>query len=231
MSKMMDKVVVFDLDDTLSKEIRYLESAYKEIASYAVRHCEVDKSLVSIWEQRAYEEMLLAYHAGENAFEILNNYLELSLPIVNYLDIYRNHYPSLQLSFDVLEALTDLAERGCTLGLITDGRSIQQRNKFEALGLGRWIAPDNVIISEEFGQEKPSRANYEYFTERYPYASFVYVGDNPKKDFLAPNQLGWMTVCVLDNGEHIHKQNFSSYGPEYQPMQKILSLRELIYLI
>jgi putative hydrolase of the HAD superfamily len=25
---------------------------------------------------------------------------------------------------------------------------------------------------------------------------FVYVGDNPSKDFLAPNQLGWTTVLI-----------------------------------
>lgn len=33
------KVVCFDLDDTLYKEIDYLKSAYREIASYAADYC------------------------------------------------------------------------------------------------------------------------------------------------------------------------------------------------
>ena len=34
------RVVCFDLDDTLYKEIDFLESAYKDIAEYAVGECE-----------------------------------------------------------------------------------------------------------------------------------------------------------------------------------------------
>ena len=36
------QVLIFDLDDTLYKEIDYLTSAYREIARYAAAHCPVD---------------------------------------------------------------------------------------------------------------------------------------------------------------------------------------------
>lgn len=28
-----------------------------------------------------------------------------------------------------------------------------------------------------------------------------------KKDFVAPNRLGWRTVCLKDDGRNIHSQN------------------------
>ena len=227
----MVKVVCFDLDDTLSKEIRYLKSAYKEIAGYAARHCKGCSDPVTILEVKAYKEMLAAYHEGKNAFDRLNEFLGLSLPVKDYLVIYRNHKPSLELIPEVSDVLSDLKTSGCVLGLISDGRSVQQRNKFNALGLDQWIAPEDIVISEEFGSEKPSLTNYEYFMKRYPDAEYTYVGDNPKKDFMAPNQLGWNTVCLLDDSENIHKQNFDSLGEEYQPKVKIDALTELIHLI
>ena len=100
-----------------------------------------------------------------------------------------------------------LKNQGVRIGLITDGCSVQQRNKIEALGLRRWIEEEDIIISEEFGSGKPALANFEYFMKRYPEChDFTYVGDNLKKDFIAPNALGWQTVCLKDDGRNIHRQ-------------------------
>ncbi len=30
-----------------------------------------------------------------------------------------------------------------------------------------------------------------------PHAECVYVADNPAKDFVAPNQLGWLTIRIV----------------------------------
>lgn len=111
--------------------------------------------------------MLRAYHEGKNTFDELNSFLGLSIHVKDYLDIYRNFKPTWQLLPEVSDLLNRLKEDGCILGLISDGRSVQQRNKFNALGLNRWINNNDVVISEEFGSEKPSLANYEYFMKRY----------------------------------------------------------------
>ena len=227
----MVKVICFDLDDTLSKEIRYLESAYKEIAGYAASHCDGCSDPASILSAKAYQAMLDAYHNGENAFERLNEFLGLQLPVSDYLQIYRNHQPSLELLPEVKDTLNKLKEDGCVLGLISDGRSVQQRSKFNALGLNKWIDADNVIISEEFGSEKPSLSNYEYFMKRYPSATYVYVGDNPKKDFVGANELGWETICLLDDGENIHKQEFGKVKANFHPKIKIITLDDLLKCI
>lgn len=223
------RVICFDLDDTLCKEIDYLKSAYREIAEYAAEHCRGYSDPVSVLAHKAYDVMLAAYHEGLNAFEELNKFMGLNLPIADYLHIYRNHKPKIALCEDVVWTLDALKAEGVRIGLITDGRSVQQRNKIEALGLGRWIENADIVVSEEIGSEKPALANYEYFMNRYPECQdFTYVGDNPRKDFIAPNALGWITICLMDDGRNIHRQEYNKHGMEYQPNEKIGSLRELV---
>lgn len=223
------RVICFDLDDTLYKEIEYLKSAYREISEYAVWQCTGCSDNVNILAIKAYNRMLDAYREGLNAFEELNKFLGLDLPISDYLFIYRNHKPKIVLSEDVVQTLDALKAEGVRLGLITDGRSVQQRNKIKALDLGRWIENEDVVISEEFGSEKPALANYEYFMKRYPKCyDFTYVGDNLKKDFIAPNALGWQTICLKDDGRNIHRQEIEHIEEGMMPRRWIESLLELL---
>ena len=219
------KVICFDLDDTLYKEIDYLKSAFQDIAQYAASHCGGCSDSVKILAIKAYNRMLEAYQEGLNAFDELNRFLGLELPISDYLYIYRNHKPTINLSKDVTNTLDALKRDRIQLGLITDGRSVQQRNKIDALGLKCWIENDDIIISEEFGSEKPALANFEYFMKRYPGCSdFTYVGDNPDKDFIAPNTLGWETICLRDDGRNIHKQDFSAMSNEAMPNKMVMNI-------
>ena len=52
----------------------------------------------------------------------------------------------------------------------------------------------------------------------------MYVGDNTEKDFFAPNQLGWKTVCILNDGRNIHQQDFE-LKKEFLPKYKINDIR------
>ena len=54
---------------------------------------------------------------------------------------------------------------------------------------------------------------------------YIYFGDNPKKDFLGPNQLGWETIGLLDRGFNVHEQSLS-FPKEYQPTQWIKNFNE-----
>ena len=223
------RVICFDLDDTLYKEIDYLKSAYMEIAEFAAGQCTGCSESVNILAIKAYNRMLDAYCEGLNAFEELNRFLGLEQPLGDYLYIYRHHKPKIALSEDVVKTLDAWKAEGIRLGLITDGRSVQQRNKIEALGLGRWIENEDVVISEEFGSEKPAFANYEYVMNRYPEChDFICVGDNLKKDFIAPNALGWMTVCLKDDGQNIHRQRVDDIKEGMLPKRWIKTLLELL---
>ncbi len=222
------RVICFDLDDTLYKEIDYLKSAYREIAEYAAGYCTTSSEGVNILAVKAYNRMLNAYREGQNAFGELNKFLGLDLPVGDYLEIYRTHKPKITLSEDVVMTLDSLKADSIRIGLITDGRRIQQRNKIEALGLGRWIDKEDIVISEEFGSEKPALGNYEYFMRCYSEChDFTYVGDNLKKDFYAPNLLGWETIGLKDDGRNIHKQIDSTLEAELLPKKWILNISGL----
>ncbi len=153
---------------------------------------------------------------------------DLSLTKTDLLSVYRSHRPDIRLELDTLKAL-EILKQDFTLGMITDGRSITQRNKFRALGLEQFIGNENLVISEEFGSEKPSERNFMFFQNKYADAKFVYVGDNLRKDFITPNKLGWKTICLLDDGRDIHRQDFSCQE-EYLPDVKIRTLKELLSL-
>lgn len=225
------KVVCFDLDDTLSKEIEYLKSAYKKIVSIAVGYSNKSNIPESILCEESFNVMINAYNNGCNAFTQLNLFLNIDLPINFYLDIYRNHIPNINLSEEIETLLKKLREKRYILGLITDGRSIQQRHKIEALGLGCFISDDDIIISEEFGSEKPSESNYNYFMKRHSYADqYIYIGDNPQKDFITPNKLGWLTIGILDNGNNIHKQQLD-LPKEYLPKIWVKNVADLSLFI
>ena len=62
-SMTQNKVVVFDLDDTLYKEVDFLKSAYNEIADGVASQCK---------RTDVYEKMWKWWQEGENVFERLN---------------------------------------------------------------------------------------------------------------------------------------------------------------
>lgn len=211
-----NKCIVFDLDDTLVYEVDFLKSAFIEISNF----------IAPLSSNLLFNKMISWYLNGQNVFdELLNLYPEL----VNddLLFVYRNHKPTLTLNDGAFEILNYCIENSYYVGLITDGRSVTQRNKLEALKIGMYF--DKIIISEEFGSEKPSFSNFEVFHELGA-DDFFYIGDNPKKDFITPNKLGWTSVCLKDKGQNIHEQHFD-LPSEYLPKLVISSLNELRKII
>ena len=196
---------VFDLDDTLYPEEDYLKSAYHAIAIEISN--ETSKSL--------YNKMVQIHSSGGNTFEyLLKKFPEKNLSLEKLLYLYHTHYPDISLREGVLEMLFEIKKRDGKVGIITDGRSVTQRNKIKALGLENLV--DKLIISEEFGHEKPASLLYESFMGHDADLQFYYVGDNVCKDFITPKKLAWCCIGVLDK-KSIHKQNLSEFANEYLP--------------
>lgn len=216
---MKKKVFVFDLDDTLYKEIDFLKSAYREIADWLSASFHVSD---------AYDYMLSCYQRGENVFLNTNEKYNLQIELSEYLTRYRGHVPHISLLEEVRQVLYQLKIENDVLGIITDGREITQSNKIAALGLEEYIQRENCIISECFGYSKPALEAYLFFQNKYPDCIYYYIGDNMEKDFIAPNKLGWTTVCLLDNGMNIHKQR--KVDVQKSPLYFISSLKELLVL-
>ncbi|MFZ1235846.1 MAG: HAD family hydrolase [Prevotella sp.] len=213
---MKSKYIIFDLDDTLVYEIDFLKSAYKEIAGI----------LEPVKSQALFDEMCALYKKKENVFEVLHQrYPGYSKE--DLLDIYRNHFPTLILNDDADNIFKYCKEKGYKIGLLSDGRSITQRNKLKSVKIENVF--DKIVISEEFGNTKPNIENYKVFVNDGK-IDYYYIADNPQKDFLTPNKLGWITICLLNKGKNIHIQNFD-LDTDYLPKMKISNLKELFEIL
>lgn len=215
---MNEPFVIFDLDDTLYKEIDFLKSGFRYI---------VEKLSLSD-KEAVYENMLRKYHQGEDVFDYIIR-LNPNLGKKTLLEWYHGHTPDIRISDETLACLCFLKKNNISTGLITDGRSLTQRNKIRALGLERFIPDKNIVISEEIGSEKPAINNYTHFIGMNSGHRYFYIGDNPQKDFITPNELGWTTIGLMDNGQNIHAQ--TSIGGNYNPQFWINDITELIKII
>ena len=216
-----NRVVVFDLDDTLYKEHDYLLSAFREIAALVESRYGlspgVDDQMIRWWQK------------DENVFQQLIEAYKLKLSVGDLLTVYRSHVPAICLD-EATKHLLDRLQRHTVLGVITDGRSLTQRHKVEALGLTTYMDEHDILISEETGYEKPSVEPFRQMMERYPSCTYYYIGDNPAKDFEAPNRLGWTTICLLDDGNNIHRQDFS-LPPQMLPQYRVSQLSDIESMI
>lgn len=212
-----NEAVIFDLDDLLFKEFDFMRSGFWEI-------CRLVEPLDP---KHLFRLMMAKYFSGEAPLTWLSeNYLQdRKLFDMNaLLNIYRNHIPDISLVAECVALLDQLKLNGNKLGLITDGRSVTQRNKIEALGLSRWI--EDFSISEETGFEKPSFEPYLFFMKKYEIKKFIYIADNYNKDFIAPNKLGWRTIALEDNGLNIHRRT-AGLSKSSLPAETIKRLSDL----
>ena len=109
---------------------------------------------------------------------------------------YHNHTPKISLLPGIASLLSDLRADGAHLAVITDGVSHSQHRKVKALRLAELV--DMIVVTDDKGLEyrKPHPYAFQSVSQRFGHQSsgYVYIGDNPLKDFIAPRRLGWETV-------------------------------------
>ena len=213
--------VVFDLDDTLYDEMDFVKSGYLEIANLLNATFGVDKTLT-------YNRLIDLFELDRK--RVLNRLcIELNIEISDALiELYRYHQPTISLKSDVIEILNEL-KISFKLGILTDGDSVTQWNKFRALGLQKHISA--YVCTGELGEEfsKPHPRGYEEVAKKLDCSleEMIYIGDNPNKDFYVSSELNIVTVQLLSNGLY---QN-DAYRGGVHPHYKIHSILELPKLI
>ena len=116
----ISKIFVFDLDDTLYSERDFEKSGIEFVyKNFNIEHIELETILNN---RKNWIEQII---------DGSNNHITLQM----VLDIYRNHFPTIQLYNDAKVFLEKLHSQGIEMSLVTDGRSITQRNKLRALGI------------------------------------------------------------------------------------------------
>ena len=179
--------IIFDLDDTLYGEKEYVRSGYHAIAEALPQVEQMEEKLWKAFEQNkpAIDEVLVS--EGIYTEELKQK----------CLSVYRFHQPDIHLYEGVKDLLCQLRADGYKVGIITDGRPKGQRAKIKALGLDEFV--DHIIVTDELGSveyRKPNQTAFVRMQEllHVPFEEMCYVGDNNKKDFVAPEMLGMRCI-------------------------------------
>lgn len=203
------QAVVFDLDDTLYLERDYVRSGFAAVAEeLRRRHAAPPDCDAWMWQ-----EFLQGRRQG--IFNALAERLGLPLSeedIRGLVEAYRTHRPVIRAAPEAVQALAALKGRA-KRGLLSDGFLPAQRLKLDAIGLADEF--DAVVFTEEMGRQcwKPSPAGFERIAGELgvAHADCAYVADNPAKDFVAPNALGWRSVQWRRAGQ-VHADNPAPSG-------------------
>lgn len=220
-----NRVVVFDLDDTLYLERDFCRSGFAAAEAWLAERQD-SRGLAA-----AAMALLEAGHRGR--------IFDLALPMIGAVPsgelvqalvaVYRGHAPQIALAPDAA-ALLAAPPPGWAWALLSDGPAAVQRRKIAALGLDRYaLAP--MVCTDEFGRAfwKPHPRGYERIERTFglPGPRFAYVADNPAKDFVTPRRRGWLAIEIRRDGR-IHADARPAPGGEADVV--ITSLGELAAL-
>jgi len=200
-------VIVFDLDDTLYDEIDFVKSGFREISRYLGNN--------------SYYDFMLDDFLKNGSGTIFNNLIKqfkLNIPLQKLIEIYRFHRPEISLPKESIDLL-DFAMNYQT-ALITDGHYIMQKNKYNVLELNLKYPVFTDFYKTKKPEIKPFKMVMQYFKNE---KKFVYISDNPVKDFIAPHKLNWETIRYR-NPVGIYKNYPSDATFDVDDRNKILEI-------
>lgn len=185
--------VIFDLDDTLYSEKDYVRSGYRKIAEHFAK-------------PELFDQMWEVFERGGKAIDEVLEANGLESQKDEALRIYRSQEPDIRLYPGVAEMIARIRETK-KIGIITDGRPEGQNAKLNALGLCEMA--DEIIVTDGLGgviYRKPNPAAFIQMQRRMavPFEAMCYVGDNIKKDFIAPENLG-MKAILFKNKDGLYR--------------------------
>jgi putative hydrolase of the HAD superfamily len=222
------KGLVLDLDDTLYLERDYVRSGFSQIASHldgygVVAATEVFDFLWSGFENgergRAFDALFRRW-PGLADHETVQSLVER----------YRGHSPAIALLEPA--AVEGLGDRtGLRLGLISDGWPASQVKKLTALGITDVF--DSTVLTGIWGTaySKPNHLAFATMERELGLnaASLAYLADNPHKDFVAPNERGWLSLRLRMPGQLHAKEEAAE--PRFAPEHEVSGLMDVLHLL
>ena len=196
--------LVFDVDDTLYEQIAPFENAYKSLFDMDI---DMEKFYIL---SRYYSDV--KFEASRNGDMTMDEYhiyriqeaakdLGVFLTDEQALSMqreYKKNQQKLQMS-NITKSILELAkENNVKLGIITNGPSEHQWSKIEALGVESWINRENIIVSGDYGINKPDDRIFKIMKEKLqlPNDSLYYIGDSIENDVVGANNAGWKSIWI-----------------------------------
>ena len=191
------RAVIFDLDDTLYRERRFVLSGLREVAQHIERRH--GKPAADTWRVMTRHFR----HCGRAALlQAVCRAQNLPLQeIPGWVALIRSHTPQLRLPGRSADTLRRVRADGYRVGILTNGLPDTQRAKVEALGL-RSLADAIVYADDHAVGGKPHPACFAAVLAalRVPAPDAVFVGDHPRNDIEGARAAGLRTIWL--SGPH-----------------------------
>jgi HAD superfamily hydrolase (TIGR01549 family) len=201
--------VLFDLDDTLHDDTLAYHRAARAVAADIARERGVDADAVFgayVAEANAFWKKLSAAHlqtpihdAREQMwYDALLTAGVDDVPLAQRASADYTRYRSgfLELSPGALDLLIALRERGCTIGVVSNGFAATHHEKFDVLGLRPYV--DRFFLADEMGMVKPDPAIFTHVCAELGSepARAAMVGDRYDRDVIGAATAGLFTVLI-----------------------------------
>ncbi|MDH3700274.1 MAG: HAD family hydrolase [Alphaproteobacteria bacterium] len=237
----LPKTILFDMDGTLIAAYQRPDLAWQSVLSeFASRIQNTDTDALAdainesgrtLWrkiEATPGEHKNLRYDIEATRHLIVQTGLQeagvndptLAGDIATRFNAYRRE--QLTAFPGALETVDRLRDRGVRLALVTNGGIKDQSAKIERFGLAQQF--DHVVISEQFGADKPDPTIYQHVLEVFdcaPSEAWM-VGDNLHFDVGAPQRLGIHGIWHDPAGDGL------PHDTDVQPDRVINAIPELL---
>ena len=198
--------IVFDIDDTLYTRQDMLVRAAEITLGVTVPN---PREFIRIFYEKS-EVNMAGLESGRvttreiNGWRYIETYKILGLPYSPDDGVLAaDAYLELQSHMSLSEGLTDLLDKlskidDLKLAILTAGESKHQRNKVTMLGLDRWFAPDDIIVTGETGYTKPDIELFRMMEKKLGLdpSSIWMIGDSYKHDIEGAIGAGWHSVWI-----------------------------------
>ena len=193
---------LFDLDNTLYPEIKYLEKAYQEISQFLEYKTNIDS-------KKIYDFLLINFkeNGRNNLFNKMFLHFDINSAFLNdILNILRSFEPQqkIPLFSTIYNILPNIINQSKKVFVVTNGNIIQQKNKVKNI---EWNSLDESLIfiyANEF-KKKPSNKCFNYIKNKYLLSKdlTIMIGDSlTDKNFAKNSGISFMFI-----NEFINKYN------------------------
>ncbi len=203
----MVKTFIFDVDDTLYDQLEPFERAFQKHFSRFKDEVKIEElyKLSRKYSDKAFESTgyEITNMRKMHIYRISKAFEELGIRISDEEALqFQLDYETFQNEIKLIEEFPQIFElllqRGAKIGIITNGANDNQLRKINQLGLEKWIAPENMLVSEGAGVSKPSKEIFEAMERRMGFSKndVYYIGDNFDNDVIGATAAGWKTIWV-----------------------------------
>lgn len=220
------KLVIIDLDDTIYSEYDYVQSGFRHVA-------EQISSLLNYSVPFLMEKMNGFFiNDKKTVFNQLINLINVNnvMNLEKLIHLYKFHIPQIKPYDDFYDFCKNLEMKNISLVLLTDGDTVQQKNKVTGLKIEKYFR--RIYYSDSYGIEfrKPNSKIYlEIINDlKIDNNEIIVVGDNPNKDFYCKESLGISSIQII-RPNAIYAFTNKYYG-DVKPDLIVESLNQIIFV-